>query len=106
MKLLHVLFVAGLMASPTFAAEDFGTEEEARALAGALVDIIDREGVAAAALAVVDPEQPFRASRMGVNLFHGSTVIADNREPETVAADYSQTADLTGARCPRRATRW
>jgi hypothetical protein len=34
---------------------------------------------------------------MGVNLFQGSIVIADNREPETVAADYSETADLTGA---------
>ena len=34
---------------------------------------------------------------MGVNLFTGSTVIADNREPETISADYSEAAALTGA---------
>lgn len=79
------------------AAEDFGTKAEARALASTLVAIIDRDGVAAAARAVLDPDGPFRHSRMGVNLFHGSTVIADNREPETVATDYADTADLTGA---------
>ena len=71
------------------AADDFGTREEARALAERLVAIIDAE-------AIYDPAQPFLASRMGVNLFRGSMVIADNREPETVAADYAAISDLTG----------
>ena len=94
---LSLALAPGLAAAPAFAAEDFGTREEARALARALVSVIDREGLAAAAQAVVDPDGPFRHSRMGVNLFNGPTVIADNREPETVAMDYSQVADLTGA---------
>lgn len=77
-------------------ANDFGTAEEANALAEALVEIIEAHGVDAAVAAIHDPEQPFVGSRMGVNLFRGATVIADNREPEMVAADYSETWDLSG----------
>lgn len=76
--------------------EQFGTKKEARTLAEALVTIVDDQGIAAATEAVLDPAQQFRKSRMGVNLFHNGMVIADNREPETVAADYTQTPDLTG----------
>lgn len=78
------------------AGQDFGTFEEAKALAESLVAIIDTDGLDAARLAVTDPQYPFRHSLMGVNLFEGSYVIADNREPETVAADYATTADLNG----------
>ena len=97
MKLPLVVPVLILPALPAAAGEDFGTKEEAMRLATALVAIVEESGITAAAGAVVDPAGPFHAARMGVNLFHGSTVIADNREPETVAADYSTTADLTGA---------
>lgn len=96
MKSIAATLVLSLVVTPVVAGTDFGTKEEARALATELVSIINQEGVAAAAEAVVNPDGPFRHSRMGVNLFHGSTVIADNREPETVAADYSEVADLTG----------
>ena len=96
MKSITAALVLSLVVTPVVAGTDFGTKEEARALATELVSIINQEGVAAAAEAVVNPDGPFRHSRMGVNLFHGSTVIADNREPETVAADYSEVADLTG----------
>mgnify|MGYP000719442879 CR=1 FL=1 len=96
MKLsIHALLFC-VAAFPAIAGEEFGTRQEARALATALIAIIDEDGIAAGAHAVVDPESQFRNSRMGVNLFRGSTVIADNREPETVAADYSETADMTG----------
>ena len=88
--------VALMIACSAQAGADFGTKEEARVLAQDLVRIIDREGVTAAAKAVFDPDGPFRHARLGVNLFQGTTFIADNREPETVAADYSQIADLTG----------
>ncbi len=83
-------------ATQAMSSSDFGTEAEAESLAKALVEIINRDGVAAGADAVIDPDGPFRQSRMGVNLFEGSFVIADNREPETVSADYAETADLTG----------
>jgi hypothetical protein len=94
---IHLIVSAVLALSlPAHAGTDFGTKEEARALATELVGIIDRDGIAAAANALLTPDGIFRRSRMGVNLFHGSTVIADNREPETVADDYSETPDLTG----------
>ena len=85
------------LGTPALAGTDFGTKEEARALARALVAIIDADGISAAVTAMHDPAHPFAASRLGVNLFQGSVVIADNREPEMVAADYAETADLTGA---------
>ncbi len=78
------------------AGTDFGTRQEAENLAEALIRIIDAQGVQAAANAVYDPEKPFVHSPMGVNLFLGSMVIADNREPEMISADYSQIPDLTG----------
>jgi len=84
-------------AASAAAASPFGTLDEARALAERLVAIIDEDGIDAAAVAIYDPAHPFVATPMGVNLFRGSVVIADNREPETVAADYAQVADLTGA---------
>ncbi|NNE87116.1 MAG: hypothetical protein HKN27_03490 [Silicimonas sp.] len=76
---------------------DFGTREEAKSLAEAMISIVDDTGIEAAIKAMHDVDQPFVASRMGVNLFSGSTVIADNREPETIAADYSEMPDLSGA---------
>lgn len=76
---------------------DFGTRDEAKTLAEAMIAIVDERGIEAAVSAMHDPDYPFLASRMGVNLFTGSTVVADNREPETIAADYSETADLTGS---------
>ena len=90
--------VAALLfcASPSMADSDFGTKEEAKELASALILIIEAQGINAAASAVMDPSQPFLTSRMGVNLLTGSTIIADNREPETVAADYKEISDLTG----------
>lgn len=81
----------------SYADGDFGTREEAIVLADAIIAIVEAEGVEAAVEAMHEPDMPFVSSRMGINLFSGSTVIADNREPETIAADYSATADLTGA---------
>ena len=91
-----ILALGAFVAMPAMAGTDFGTKDEARSLAEQLISIIDQEGIKAAAAAVVAPDSAFRNSRMGVNLFRGSVVIADNREPETVAADYSTVADLTG----------
>ncbi len=98
MKVLKILAIAGLVsaAGAAAAAPPLGTKEEARRLAEKLVEIIDAEGVDAATKALYDPAQPFMSTRMGVNLFRGSVVIGDNREPETVAAAYDETEDLTG----------
>lgn len=83
--------------APLLAAEDFGTLEDSRRLGAALIEIIDAGGVAAGARAVLDPEGPYRRTRLGVNLFHGTIIVADNREPETVSSDYRETQDLNGA---------
>lgn len=98
MQILPVILSAALgLAGRADAGTDFGSAEQARALSLALVAIIDARGIGAAIDAMHDPDQPFAASRMGVNLFAGSLVIADNREPEMVAADFAEQADLTGA---------
>lgn len=86
----------GLVPTVGFADGDFGTRDEAKSLADRMIDIVNDAGIEAAVTAMHDTDEPFVGSRMGVNLFSGSTVIADNREPETIAADYSSTADLTG----------
>lgn len=85
-----------LFASTTTAGTDFGTRTEARALAESLISIVETEGIDAAIDAVYSEGGPFQETRMGVNLFKGTFVIADNREPEMVAADYSSVPDLTG----------
>ena len=87
-----LLFSANL----ALAGDDFGSREEAEALAGRMIALIDADGIEAAVEAMHNPEYPFVSARMGVNLFQGSMVVADNREPESVAADYSEVADLTG----------
>lgn len=79
-----------------FADGDFGTKDDARTIADLMIEIVETRGVEAAVTAMHSSDMPFVGSRMGVNLFEGSTVIADNREPETIAADYSEIADLTG----------
>lgn len=88
--------VFAIVPAITWADGDFGTRAEAKALADRMIAIVDSDGIEAAIQAMHNPAEPFVSARMGVNLFSGSTVIADNREPETIAADYSETADLTG----------
>lgn len=96
--LLRSFLVAGTMVAGTFAhaGSDFGTREEAKALAEAMIAVVEADGIDAGIQAMYDPDFPFMRTRMGVNLFQGSIIIADNREPETVAADYTTVADLTG----------
>lgn len=77
-------------------AGDFGTRAEAVALAEALIDRIEREGLQAGIDAVFDRSGPYAATRQGVNLFAGPVLIADNREPEMVAAAFDRTPDMTG----------
>lgn len=96
MRRLLTVVVLGMVPNLAIADGDFGTLEEAQEIATAMIVILDTHGVEAAIEAMHDRDYPFVGSRMGVNLFSGSTVIADNREPETIAADYSETADLTG----------
>lgn len=94
----HILAATLLILGGTtsHAGTEFGTAEDARALATALVSIVERDGIEPAVGVMHDPEFPFRESRLGVNLFRDATVIADNREPEMVAADYEHLRDLTG----------
>ena len=76
----------------------FGTREEAKQLADEMITIVDSEGIEMAIKAMHDPQRPFVGSRMGVNLFEGSTVIADNREPETIAAEMVSLRHAGGVR--------
>lgn len=97
MPILIVLTLFVLISAPfARAGNDFGTRAESIALADALVEVVEAGGIASAIAAVHDPMQPFAASRLGINLFHGSVEVADNREPEMVSSDYAETADLTG----------
>lgn len=96
MKSLIPTVVLGLLASASFADGDFGTREDAKRLADAMIEIASNEGVGAAISAMHDPDLPFLNSRMGINLFSNSIVIADNREPEMLAMDFAATEDLTG----------
>ena len=96
-SLRSVLTATLLLAAPSvLAGSDFGTRDEAQRLASALIDIVEADGIEAAVEAMHDKDHPFVTSRMGVNLFQNSTVIADNREPEMVATDYTYMADLAG----------
>ena len=97
MKQITLSLALAALAMPVFAASDFGTKEEARSIADVVINIVEENGIAAAAQEIVSADGQFRASRMGVNLFQGTVVIADNREPESVAADYVDIQDLTGA---------
>jgi hypothetical protein len=92
------LYAALLALVPTavFSDGDFGTREQAKHLADRMVQIVDAAGIEAAMAAMHDVEEPFVSSRMGVNLFMGSMVVADNREPETIATDYIETLDMDG----------
>lgn len=90
--LLALLLQPGLSAAGT----DFGTKEEAMAMADRLIAILDRDGLSAGISSLFDPELPFAASPLGVNLFAGSVVVGDNREPEMISADYAETPDLSG----------
>ena len=76
------------VAFPAYAGADgdFGTKEDAKHIADQMIAIVEEQGLEAAVTAMHDPDQPFVSSRMGVNLFDGPIVIADNREPETLAA--------------------
>ena len=97
MKRIATAVAASLLANGiAVAGTDFGTREEAEKLADAMIEILDTEGPSKAVSALFDPELPFASTRLGVNLFEGSVIIGDNREPEMVAADYSETEDLTG----------
>ena len=78
------------------AAGPFGTREQARDFAIEIIALVDEQGLSAAAQAIIATDSKFRKSRMGINLFDGTVVIADNREPESVSTDYLEITDLTG----------
>ena len=96
MRLHWFMALVASCAASSLSASAFGTKDEARAIAAQVIDIIEQDGIAAAAEAIIDPDKPYRKSRLGINLFDGTVVIADNREPESVATDYADFADLTG----------
>lgn len=91
------LFAVLLVGTTAQATESLGTEEEGLQLAEQIIQIIDRDGIDAAVSALASPDLPFSSTRQGVNLFNGSTVVGDNREPEMVYQDYAEISDLTGA---------
>ncbi|MDB2407879.1 hypothetical protein N9W17_05075 [Jannaschia sp.] len=90
------IVIAICAASPVFAGEAFGTDAEARDVAGRMVEIVADGGTDAGIAAMHDPIEPFTTSQMGIHLFEQSIIVADNREPELIASSYAEIADLTG----------
>ena len=98
MKMMNLTAVVVLLTSALAQADSsLGTKEETDLLAAEIVRIIDEKGMDRAVQALVDPAMPFASTRQGVNLFDGSIIVGDNREPEMVRADYADLTDLNGA---------
>ena len=95
MRLLLAASLALLGTSAT-AMNDFGTEDEARAIASKMTQIIQSDGLDAGIAAMHDASMPFSASQMGIHVFEQSIIVADNREPELIASSYAEVEDLTG----------
>lgn len=81
--------------TPAAAGTAFGTDQDARSIAGKMVKIIADKGLETAIGAMHDPSHPFVNSEMGVHIFEGSIIVADNREPELIATSYAEVQDLT-----------
>jgi len=90
---IFALSMPGLSVS---AGTDFGTAEEAEAIATMMIEIVNAGGVDAGVAAMHDEKLPFATTALGVNLFDGSVLVADNGEPERVASDYAYTTDRQG----------
>jgi len=95
MRLILAASLALLGTSAT-AMNDFGTEDEARAIASKMTQIIQSDGLDAGIAAMHDASMPFSASQMGIHVFEQSIIVADNREPELIASSYAEVEDLTG----------
>ena len=97
-KTLISSFAASVLCyGPLSAGTDFGTRADAQVIADQVIRRLDEGGLQSTIEAMFYPALPFASSPMGVNLFAGSVVVGDNREPEMVEADYAEASDLTGA---------
>lgn len=95
-KLLGAVVVASLFsATAAVAGTAFGSDDEAREVAGKMSKIITDQGLEAGIEAMHDPAYPFATSEMGIHVFEGSVIVADNREPELIATSYAEVQDLT-----------
>lgn len=88
--------ILSTLAVPALASGDFGTVEDAKAIASTMTEIIKTDGLDAGIAAMHDPAHPFSDSQMGIHVFEQSIIVADNREPELIASSYAEIADLTG----------
>ncbi|WP_373636729.1 hypothetical protein [Yoonia sp. BS5-3] len=92
-----ITFVSLLLSCGSVAvASDFGTKEQSQDIAGQLSAIVQTGGVDAGIDAMHDPSQPFSTSTLGIHLFEDGIIVGDNREPELLAAAYTEVEDLTG----------
>jgi hypothetical protein len=82
---------------PSQAGKSLGTREEGEELARLMIEKIEDMGIRDATAAMFDPSLPFSSTRQGINVFTGSVLVGDNREPEMVEQDYRDITDLTGA---------
>lgn len=73
-----------------------GTKEDAINIANELSAIVQSHGLDAGIAAMQDPDMRFSTSSLGIHLFNRGIIVADNREPELLAASYVDLADLTG----------
>ncbi len=85
------IFTASVAVSGTA----FGTEADARKMATYLSEIIVVDGVDAGIDAMNDPDMPFASSAMGLQIFEGSMIVADNRAPDLEVTSFADVADLT-----------
>lgn len=58
--------------------------------------IVTANGADGAIDAMHDPSLPFVETVMGVHVFEEGIIVAENREPELIAASYAKVEDLTG----------
>lgn len=93
---IYLAAAFGVVAGTAIAGEDFGSGGDARAIATAMTQIIQSDGLEAGIDAMHDPAMPFSASQMGIHVFEQSIIVADNREPELIASSYAEVEDLTG----------
>ena len=96
MKTIISAALLTLASSVAIAGTDFGTDQEARDITQQMVDIIKDQGLDAGIAAMHDASGPFLDTKMGVHIFQESIIVADNREPELIAASYAGVTDANG----------
>lgn len=99
-KIVSTIAVFAALAGPARAGTDFGTEEQAKAMADKVIAMVGAQGADTVAGALRDKSTEIGGSAMGVVLEKvegdSMTVIAHNKFPEISNMDFTQMQDLRG----------